>query len=148
MSLLSTSCKMLSNILLSRLSPDVDETTVHYQCGFQCNNQLLIIFSVRHWSKTWSIMSHCISYVQTSRKPDSFMREVLNSIFNEIGIPMKLFRLNKMCSRKTYTKAHLGKWYCGVAPKGRSIESPLLINGYASSSGFIGNDCKPTQRPT
>jgi hypothetical protein len=36
--------------------------------------------------------------------------------------------------------------YCGVAPKGRSIERPLLINGYASSSGFIGNDCKPTQR--
>jgi hypothetical protein len=22
--------------------------------------------------------------------------------------------------------------YCGVAPKGRSIERPLLINGYAS----------------
>jgi hypothetical protein len=22
-------------------------------------------------------------------------------------------------------------WYCGVAPKGRSIERPLLINGYA-----------------
>jgi hypothetical protein len=24
----------------------------------------------------------------------------------------------------------------------------LLINSYASSSGFIGNNCKPTQRPT
>jgi hypothetical protein len=33
-----------------------------------------------------------------------------------------------------------------MAPKGRSIERPLLINGYASSSGFIGNDCKPKQR--
>jgi hypothetical protein len=39
------------------------------------------------------------------------------------------------------------KTYCGVAPKGRSIERPLLISGYASSSGFIGNDCKSTQRP-
>jgi hypothetical protein len=38
--------------------------------------------------------------------------------------------------------------YCGVAPKACSIERPMLINGYASSSGFIGNDCKPTQRPT
>jgi hypothetical protein len=37
--------------------------------------------------------------------------------------------------------------YCGMAPKGRSIERPLLINGYASSSGFIGNDCESTQRP-
>jgi hypothetical protein len=38
--------------------------------------------------------------------------------------------------------------YCGVAPRGRSKERPLLINGYASSIGFIGNDCKSTQRPT
>jgi hypothetical protein len=30
-------------------------------------------------------------------------------------------------------------------PKGRSIERPLLINGYASSGGLIGNDCEPTQ---
>jgi hypothetical protein len=36
--------------------------------------------------------------------------------------------------------------YCGVEPKGRSIDRPLLINGYTSSSGFIGNDCKPMQR--
>jgi hypothetical protein len=38
--------------------------------------------------------------------------------------------------------------YCGVASKARSIDRPLLVNGYASSSGFIGNDCKYTQRPT
>jgi hypothetical protein len=38
--------------------------------------------------------------------------------------------------------------YCGVAPRSRSIERPLLINGYALSSGFTGNDCKSTQRPT
>jgi hypothetical protein len=35
------------------------------------------------------------------------------------------------------------KKYCGVARKG-----PLLINGYASSSDFIGNDWKFTQQPT
>jgi hypothetical protein len=33
-SLLSTSCKMLSNILLSRLSPYIDEIIVDHQCGF------------------------------------------------------------------------------------------------------------------
>jgi hypothetical protein len=26
------------------------------------------------------------------------------------------------------------------------MDRPLLVNGYASSSGFIGKDCKPTQR--
>jgi hypothetical protein len=33
-SLLSTSYKMLSNILLSRLSPHIDEVIEVHQCGF------------------------------------------------------------------------------------------------------------------
>jgi hypothetical protein len=35
-SLLSTSYKILSNILLSRLSPYVDEIIGDHQCGFRC----------------------------------------------------------------------------------------------------------------
>jgi hypothetical protein len=37
---------------------------------------------------------------------------------------------------------------CGMAPKGRNIERSLLINGYVSNSGFIGNDRKFTQQPS
>jgi hypothetical protein len=33
-----------------------------------------------------------------------------------------------------------------VAPKSRIIERPLLVNGYASLNGFIGNSSFPTQR--
>jgi hypothetical protein len=29
--------------------------------------------------------------------------------------------------------------YCGVAHKGRNIERPLLVNGYPSRNGFMGN---------
>jgi hypothetical protein len=36
-SLLSTSYKMLSNILLSRLVPYKDEIIGDHQCGFRCN---------------------------------------------------------------------------------------------------------------
>jgi hypothetical protein len=36
-SLLSTSYKILSNILLSRLGPYIDEIIGDHQCGFQCN---------------------------------------------------------------------------------------------------------------
>jgi hypothetical protein len=36
-SLLSTSYKMLSNILLSRLSPSIDEIIGNHQCGFEHN---------------------------------------------------------------------------------------------------------------
>jgi hypothetical protein len=38
--------------------------------------------------------------------------------------------------------------YCGVAPKVQSIDRPLLVNGYASSISFIGNNCKYTQQTT
>jgi hypothetical protein len=36
-SLLSTSYKILSNILLSRLSPYIDKIIGDHQCGFRCN---------------------------------------------------------------------------------------------------------------
>jgi hypothetical protein len=36
-SLLSTSFRILSNILLSRLGPYIDEITGDHQCGFRCN---------------------------------------------------------------------------------------------------------------
>jgi hypothetical protein len=36
-SLLSASYKILSNILLSRLSPYIDEIIEDHQCGFRCN---------------------------------------------------------------------------------------------------------------
>ena len=34
---LSTTYKILSNILLSRLTPYAEEIIGHYQCGFRCN---------------------------------------------------------------------------------------------------------------
>jgi hypothetical protein len=37
MSLLLTSCKIVSNILLSRLSPHVDKIIRDHLCGFQHN---------------------------------------------------------------------------------------------------------------
>jgi hypothetical protein len=40
-SLLSTSYKILSNVLLSRLIPHAHEITGVHQCGFQCDKQLI-----------------------------------------------------------------------------------------------------------
>jgi len=36
-SLLSATCKILSNILLSRLTPNAEEINGDHQCGFGCN---------------------------------------------------------------------------------------------------------------
>jgi hypothetical protein len=63
-SLLSTSYKMLSNILLSSLSPYVDEITGIISVGFDVTNQLLIRFSAftRYWIKNGSTMRQYINY--------------------------------------------------------------------------------------
>jgi hypothetical protein len=52
-SLLLTSYKIFSNILLSRLSPYVDEIIGDHQCGFRRTDQLLIrpLAFVRYWRK-------------------------------------------------------------------------------------------------
>jgi hypothetical protein len=54
-SLLSTSYKILSNILLSRLSPYMDEIIETINIDFDVRDQLLIRFSafVRYWRKKW-----------------------------------------------------------------------------------------------
>jgi hypothetical protein len=63
-SLLSTSYKILSNILLSMLSPDIDKIMVIINVGFGVTDQLLIRFSafVRYCRKNGSTMRQYISY--------------------------------------------------------------------------------------
>jgi hypothetical protein len=62
--LFSTSKKMLSNILLSRLSPYIDEITGGNQCGFRLNRSTVIRFSafVMYRRRNWSTMRQYISY--------------------------------------------------------------------------------------
>jgi hypothetical protein len=59
----------------------------------------------------------------------SIIASTIKKIFSSVCIPRTF---------KEYVKRFLGKlkkhtviMYCGVAPRGRSIERPLLINGYA-----------------
>jgi hypothetical protein len=118
-SLLSTSYKILSNILLSRL------IIGDHQCGFRRNRSTTdqIFCSRQILEKKWEYNEtvHQL-FVDFKKAYDSVRREVLHNILIEFGVPMKLVRLIKMCLNETY---------CGVAPRGRSIERPLLINGYA-----------------
>jgi hypothetical protein len=58
-SLLSTTYKILSNILLSRLTPYAEEIVVDHQCGFQHN---------------WSTTDHIFAFVKYSRKNGNTMR--------------------------------------------------------------------------
>jgi hypothetical protein len=76
-SLLSTAYKILSNILLARTTPYVNEVTGDYQCGFRRNRPTIDkIFYIRQTlEKNGSIMGRCISYLLTSRKPMTQLRD-------------------------------------------------------------------------
>jgi len=56
LSLLSTTCRMLSNILLSLLTPYAEEIIVDYQGGFQRHTQVNYWPYILHVSNTWEKM--------------------------------------------------------------------------------------------
>jgi hypothetical protein len=64
-SLMSTSYKILSNILLARLTPYADEIMGDHQCDFGVTDQRQIKFSIcgRYWRKNGSIMAQYISFL-------------------------------------------------------------------------------------
>jgi len=62
-SLLPSTYKILSNILLSRLIPYAEEIIGDHQCGFRRNRKLLIIYSVfvKYLKKNGNTIRQCIS---------------------------------------------------------------------------------------
>jgi len=99
MSLLLTMYKILSNILLSRLTPYAEEIIGDHQCGFQCSSTTDHIFCIRQiLEKKWEYNEavHQL-FIDLKKAYDSFRREVLYNILIEFGIPMKLLRLIKIC---------------------------------------------------
>jgi hypothetical protein len=62
-SLLPTTYKILSNNLLSKLTPYAEEIIGDHQCGFWRKSQLLIIYSalVKYMRNTWNTIKQYIS---------------------------------------------------------------------------------------
>jgi hypothetical protein len=111
-SLLSTSHKILSNILLSRLYPYIDEIIEDQECGFRRNRSTTDqIFCIRQiLEKKWECNETVHQLFIVFRKAyDSVRSEVLYNILIEFGVPMKLARLIKMCLNETYSKVRTGK---------------------------------------
>jgi hypothetical protein len=109
---LSTSYKIVSNILLARLSPYVHEIIWDYQCGFRRNrsatDQTFCIRKILQRKYKYSGTVHPL-FVDFKKAYDSVTREVLCNILIESGVPMKLVYLSKMCSDETYIKVRIAK---------------------------------------
>jgi hypothetical protein len=102
-SLLSTAYKILSNLLLARLTPYVTEIIGDHQCGFRRNGFTADqIFYIRQ------ILEEKWEYNGTVHQLFIDFKKAYDSI-NEFGIPKKLVRVIKMCLNETYSKVRVGK---------------------------------------
>ena len=135
-SLLPTTYKILSNILLSRLSPYTEEIIGDHQCGFRrnrpTNDHMFCIRKIpeKKWEDNEAVHQLLIDF---EKAYDSVRREVLYNILIEFGIPRKLVRLIKMCLSETYSRVRVGKNLSDRFPIRNGLKqgdalSPLLFN--------------------
>jgi sorting nexin-29 len=135
-SFLSTTYKILSNILLARLTPYVNEIIGDHQRGFHRNrsttDQIIYIWQILEKKWEYNGMVHQL-FIDFKKAYDSIEREVLYNILLEFGIPKKLVRLIKMCLNETYSKVRIGKLLSDKFPIQNGLKqgdalSPLLFN--------------------
>ena len=107
---LPTTYKILSNILLSRLTPYAEELLGIITLDINAARQLPIIYTafVKYLRKKWEYNEavHQL-FVDFKKVYDLVKREVLY-ILIEFGIPMKLVRVIKMCLYDTYSRVRVG----------------------------------------
>ena len=118
-SLLPTTYKILSNILLSRLTPYAEESIGDHQCGFRRNrsttDHILCIRQIPEKKWEYSEAVHRL-FIDFKNTYVSVRMEVLYNILMEFGVPKKLVRLTKMCLTETYSRVLVGKHLSDVLP--------------------------------
>jgi hypothetical protein len=136
-SLLSTSYKILLNILQSRLSPYIDEIIGDHQCGFQHNrsttDQIFCICQILE--KKWEY-NETVHQLFIHRLEESLIQQggKYCTIFSDFVVPMELVTLIKMCLNKTHNEVRIGKHLSDSFPiqkdlkQGDDALSPLLFN--------------------
>jgi len=109
---LPTTYKTSSNILLSRLTPYVEEVIGDHQCGFRRNrsttDHIFCIRQILEKKLKYNEVVHQL-FIDFKKAYDSVRRVDLYNILIEFGIPMKLVRLIKMCLSVTYSRVRVGK---------------------------------------
>jgi len=135
-SLLPTTYKILSNILLPRLIPYAKEIIGDHQCGFRRNRSTIDhIFCIRQiHEKKWEYNEEVHQlFIDFKKAYDSVRREVLYKTVIEFGISRKLVRLVKMSLTETYSRIRVGKNVSERFPNRNGLKqgdalSPMLFN--------------------
>jgi len=135
-SLLPTTYKILSNILLSRLIPYAKKITGDHQCGFRRNRSTIDhIFCIRQiLEKKWKYNEEVHQlFLDFKKAYDSVRREILYKFLIEFGILRKLERLIKMSLTEIYSRVRVGKNVSDSFPISNGLRqadalSPLLFS--------------------
>jgi hypothetical protein len=145
-SLLSTSYKILSNILLTRLTPHADEIIGGHHCEFRRNrsttDQIFYIRQILEKKMGYNDTVHQL-FIDFKKAYDSVRREVLYSILIEFGIPRKLVGLIKTCLNETYSTVHIHKYQSDKFPiqnglkQGDEVLSNTALFSYMLGLCFI-----------
>jgi hypothetical protein len=118
-SFLSIAYNILSNILLARLTPYINEVTWDHQCRFHRNrstvDQIFYIRQILEEKWDYNMTVHPL-FIYFKKAYDSVKREVLYNILLEFCVPKELVRLIKMCLNETYSKARVSKHLSDICP--------------------------------
>jgi hypothetical protein len=140
--LLSTSNKILSSILLSRLIPYANEIIGDHQCKFRRNrlttDQIFYIRQILEKKWEYNGTVHQL-FIDLKKAYGSVRREALYNILIAFGIPRKLVGLIKMCLNETYSRVSVGKnlydrFTIQNGLKQGDALSPLLLNMLSGGS--------------
>jgi hypothetical protein len=108
---LSTTYKIICNILLSRFTPYTEDIIGEHQCGFRRNrsttDHIFCIHEILEKKWEYNEAVHRL-FIDFKKVYDSVRREVLYNILIEFGIPMKQARLIKICLNETYSRVRVG----------------------------------------
>ena len=131
-----TTYKILSKILLSKLTPYAKEIFGVHQSGFRRNSSATDpINCIRQiCEKKWEYNEEMHQlFIYFKQGYDSIRKVVLYDILIEFCIPMKLVRLIKLCLTETYSRFRVGKNLSDLFPIRNGLKqgdalSPLLFN--------------------
>ena len=106
-SLLPTTYKILTNILLSRFTPYAKEIIGDQQCRYRRNrsttDHIYCICQILEKKPEYNEAVHLL-FINFKKVYDSIRTEALYNILIQFGIPMKLVRLIKMCLTEVYSR--------------------------------------------
>jgi hypothetical protein len=110
-SLLNTSYKLLSNMLLNRINPYIKEIIGEYQAGFMLGkstlDQIHIVKQVVEKSHEYNKDTYLL-FVDFKAAYDSINRDKLWEAMTQLGISVKLTRLIKSCTYNSKSKISFG----------------------------------------